>query len=226
MERKATRRCLAALIAVASLGHSGIAVAHPHMWIEAQAQVEFDTQGRVVALRQVWQFDEMFAAYAMQGLKKAKDGSLPEAQRQNMANDWMKALGEPISHYFTQVSVEGKTVPFAAPRDAQVRWDPKTASLDLAFTLPLDQPVRPGKTGLQIDIYDPTYFVAYSFKQEGAITLRDAPATCQQHYYPPRELDFATLQRLAAIPADPQALPAELYAITQGLTHRIMVQCL
>jgi ABC-type uncharacterized transport system substrate-binding protein len=226
MERKPTRRCLAALIAAVGVGNSHIAAAHPHMWIEAKAQVKFDAQGRVSALRQVWQFDEMFAAYAMQGLKKAKDGSLSQAQLQNMASDWMKALGDPMSHYFTRVSVAGKTVPLAAPRDAQVRWDPQSAYLGLEFTLPLTQPVAPDKAGLQVDIYDPTYFVAYSFKQEGAIILTDAPASCQQIYHPPRELDFATLQRLAAIPADPQALPAELYAITQGLTHRIKVQCL
>jgi ABC-type uncharacterized transport system substrate-binding protein len=223
MERTPACCRLAALIAICS---GGPATAHPHLWIEAKTQVEFDTQARVVALQHVWEFDEMFAAYATQGLKKAKDGSLSQEQLQNLASDWMKALGDPVSHYFTQVSVEGKTVPFAAPRDVQVRWDPEGAHLTLEFKLPLAQPVVPGKGGIQVDIYDPTYFVAYAFKQEGAITTLGAPAFCQQTYSPPRELDFITLQRLAAIPSDPQALPAELYAITQGLTHRIEVQCL
>jgi hypothetical protein len=33
------------------------------------------------------------------------------------------------------------------------------------------------------------------------------------------------MQQLAAIPADPDALPDELFAITKGLTHRIEVRC-
>jgi len=196
------------------------------MWIEARAQVEFDNQARVAALHQVWQFDEMFAAYATQGLKSAQDGSLSQAQLQNMASDWMQALADPISHYFTRVSVDGKTAPLVAPRDARVRWDANRARLTLEFTLPLVEPVAPGTADLQVEIYDPTYFVAYSFQQEDAITLIGAPASCQQIYHPPSALDFSTLQRLAAIPADPQALPAELYAITQSLAHRIKVQCL
>lgn len=201
--------------------------AHPHMWIDARARIAFDAQGRMAAIQQDWQFDEMFGAYTTQGLEMGPDGSLPAKTLQGMAKDWMDALGDPISHYFTRVTLNGQTLPFAEPRDAVVRWNPQDQRLTLSFTLPLAQPVTPGDggKGVQIDIYDPTYFVAYAFDAPGAVALHDAPKGCGQAYRPPRELDWQTMQQLAAIPADPDALPEELFAITKGLTHHIEVTC-
>jgi ABC-type uncharacterized transport system substrate-binding protein len=226
MERTSARRGLAALTAAAGLLGAAAASAHPHMWIDARATIEIDAGQRITALRQVWLFDEMFGAYATQGLKKGKDGSLPADVRQGMAQDWMKALGEPISHYFTRVTVGGKTLAFAEPRDARVDWNPKTARLTLSFTLPLAEPAAPGADGAQVDIYDPTYFVAYAFDGKDAVALGGPQAAaCTSAYRKPKELDWKTLQQLAAIPADPDALPDELFAITKGLTHRIKVRC-
>lgn len=199
--------------------------AHPHMWIDARARIAFDGQGRVAAIEQDWQFDEMFGAYTTQGLEKGPDGGLPAATLQGMARDWMRALGEPVSHYFTRLTIDGQPLAFAAPRDAAVRWSPQDQRLSLSFTLPLAQPVAPGKQGLRVDIYDPTYFVAYAFDAPGAVALAGAPAGCAWAYQPPRALDWKTMQQLAAIPADPDALPEELFAITKGLTHRIEVAC-
>ena len=116
MERTSARRSLAALTAAASLLAAGAARAHPHMWIDARAAIEIDADRRITALRQVWLFDEMFGAYATQGLKKDKDGALAPDVLQGMARDWMKALGEPVSHYFTRVTVGGKSAAFGAPR--------------------------------------------------------------------------------------------------------------
>lgn len=226
MERTPACRGLATLSAVAALLTAGAANAHPHMWIDARAQIDVDAEQRITAVRQVWRFDEMFGAYATQGLKKGKDGSLPAATLQGMAQDWMKALGEPISHYFTRVTVNGKSAAFAVPRDARVDWNPKTTRLTLSFTLPLAEPVAPGAGGAQVDIYDPTYFVAYAFDEKGAVSLGGPQgAACTADYRKPKELDWKTMQELAAIPADPDALPDELFAITKGLTHRIEVRC-
>lgn len=226
MERTPACRGLATLSAVAALLTAGAANAHPHMWIDARAQIDVDAEQRITAVRQAWRFDEMFGAYATQGLKKGKDGSLPAATLQGMAQDWMKALGEPISHYFTRVTVNGKSAAFAAPRDARVDWIPKTTRLTLSFTLPLAEPVAPGAGGAQVDIYDPTYFVAYAFDEKGAVSLGGPQgAACTADYRKPKELDWKTMQELAAIPADPDALPDELFAITKGLTHRIEVRC-
>ncbi|WMD19416.1 DUF1007 family protein [Achromobacter seleniivolatilans] len=226
MERTSTRRGLAALTAATALLAAGAASAHPHMWIDARAAIEVDADKRITAVRQVWLFDEMFGAYATQGMKKGRDGSLRPDALEGMARDWMTALGEPISHYFTRVTVDGKMAAFAAPRDARVDWNPKTTRLTLSFTLPLAQPLALGADGAQVDIYDPTYFVAYAFDAKGAVSLAGPQAAaCTTAYRKPKELDWKTMQQLAEIPADPDALPDELFAITKGLTHRIEVRC-
>jgi len=199
--------------------------AHPHMWIDARARIAFDGQGRMTAIEQDWKFDEMFGAYTTQGLEKGADGSLPEETLLGMAKDWMQALGEPISHYFTQAAMGGKPMKFAAPRDAVVRWNAKDQRLTLSFTLPFAQPIVPDSTGVQFDIFDPTYFVSYAFDAPGAVSMLGAPKDCRQSYRRPRELDWQTMQQLAAIPADAETLPDELLAITKGLTHRIEVSC-
>jgi len=221
MERATTRRRLAALTALGALWTAG-AGAHPHMWIDARAVVEFDDAGRIAGVRQVWRFDDMFGAYATQGLSRQAGGGLAPEVLRTMAEDWMKALGEPVSHYFTRVTQGGRTLPFGPPRDAAVSFE--DGRLALAFTLPLAAPA-PASGATAVDIYDPTYFVAYAFDEAGATALRGAPAGCGQAYRPPRPLDWATMQQLAAIPADPEALPEELFAITKGLTHRIEVTC-
>ncbi|HCQ50492.1 MAG TPA: DUF1007 domain-containing protein [Achromobacter sp.] len=226
MERTSACRGLAALTAATAMLVAGSASAHPHMWIDARAVVDIDAQQRVTAVRQVWLFDEMFGAYATQGMAKGKGGALPAATLKGMADDWMKSLGEPISHYFTRVTVGGQTATFAAPRDARVDWNPKTTRLTLSFTLPLASPMPIGAEGAQVDIYDPTYFVAYAFDEKGAVSLAGPKASaCTSDYRKPKELDWKTMQQLAAIPADPEALPDELFAITKGLTHRIEVRC-
>lgn len=200
-----------------------LAQAHPHMWIDAQAEVIFDREGRLAAVRQHWLFDEMFGAYALQGLPREADGSLPAQTRQRMADDWMSALGEPVSHYFTRLTQAGQMLAVDTARDAVVNWDGER--LRLSFTLPLAQPLAPGGEGIAIDIFDPTYFVAYDFEGAQAWTLKDAPPGCHQSYRAPQALDWKTMQQLAAIPADIDTLPDELFAITKGLSHHNLLRC-
>lgn len=228
MERTPTLERLAiALLGVGLMSAAPRAQAHPHMWIDARAAFVFDDASRLSAVTQRWLFDEMFSPFSMQGVKKNKNGTYPAATLTSMANDWMGALAEPVSHFFTRVTVDGKVLSFGKPRDAALAWDDKLKRLALTFTLPLANPVSLAATPARIDIYDPTYFVAYAFDEKNAVSLTHAPAGCQSDYHRPRELDFATMQQLAAIPADadPDALPEELFAITRGLTHRIDIKC-
>ncbi|ALM87168.1 DUF1007 family protein [Bordetella sp. N] len=216
--------CAVAFCAAAAALVAAPASAHPHMWIDGQAQLVFDDQGRLAALRERWKFDEMFVAYTTQGLADKK-GQLATSTLNRMAREWMSALGEPISHYFTRVAANGKVLPYGTPRDAKVEWDAKSKAMTLVFTLPLQQPVAPGAAGVDVDIIDPTYFVAYDFSAPGAISMDRAPANCRADYRAPKPLDAALVQQLAAIPADQPDLPEELFAITKGLTHRVRVTC-
>lgn len=218
------RRLAAVMGGVCMLAAAAPLQAHPHVWIDARATLVFDTQGRLAAVEQQWRFDEMFAAYAAQGMPTGPDGSLTPETMRRMADDWMEALGEPISHYFTTVQVDGRRQAFGKPRDARVTRDAK-GLLTLSFVLPLAKPAAPAARGVSIDVYDPTFFVAYAFDEPDAVTLKAAPAGCKPSYRPPKPPDWQTMQQLAAIPADAEGLPEELLAVTKGLTHRIEVAC-
>lgn len=201
------------------------AQAHPHMWIDAQATVQFDDQGRVSAIRHRWQFDEMFVAYTTQGLQRDGKGNFPDGVLARMADEWVSALGEPVSHYFTTAVAQGQRMPFGQARDAAVTWESEEQRLILSFVLPLQQPVSPAAQPVSFDVFDPTYFVAYAFDAPGAVAVADAPDGCQAKYVPPGPLDMETIRRLSMIPADATELPEDLYAVTRKLSHQIEVAC-
>ena len=60
MERTPACRGLATLSAVAALLTAGAANAHPHMWIEARAQIDVDAEQRITAVKK--DYDAAFDA--------------------------------------------------------------------------------------------------------------------------------------------------------------------
>jgi ABC-type uncharacterized transport system substrate-binding protein len=51
------------------------AIAHPHVWGKARAEIVFDLAARVTGIRHTWIFDPAFAAYTTMGLDAGGDGS-------------------------------------------------------------------------------------------------------------------------------------------------------
>ncbi|MEQ4617759.1 MAG: DUF1007 family protein [Corticimicrobacter sp.] len=237
--RIAPLKRLAAAVALTLAPICG-AQAHPHMWINATVDFRFDEQGRLAALEEHWDFDEMFSSYALMGVTKQKGGGYADKTLQEMVGPWMEALGDPISHYFTRVSLMDRELPTVAPTEYSGRWVADSSQLGLTFTLPLVQPLAlaPGQT-LEVSIQDPTFFVAYDFTGENPVTgappppsfkpfrLVNAPAGCGVRYVPPRELDWQTMARLAEIPedADPESMPADLLEAAGQLQHRLLLTC-
>lgn len=220
---------LAGMLAVVLAGLIPLAAqAHPHMWIDASAEFEFDDAGHLAAVRQTWLFDEMFTAYALLGLEKAKDGSYSQATLAPLAQEWMEALAVPQTHFFSGVRRGGgdsPRLPFGAWRDASMAWHGDSGRISMTFDLPLKQPAAAGGQPLRLDVFDPTYYVAYDFSAPGAVTLKNAPAGCTHTYHPPNELDWQTAAKLAELPADIETLPEELFLITRSLSHRIELSC-
>src|SRR5262249_23487828 len=96
--------------------------------------------------------------------------------------------------------------------------------LTLFFTLAMEKPMVPGKHAM-LEIFDPEYFVAFSFLKQDPIKLIDAPATCKAIYHPPKGLDASTQAVLAAIPADQHDLPPELAQAASVLASHATVSC-
>jgi len=219
---------LGALLTGALLGLtlSTAANAHPHMWIDAKVDLQFDAQGQLVAVGQQWQFDEMFSSYAKQGLPANANPAVLQAELDKIGKQWMGALADPMSHYFTAISQGNTRLAVGDPRGVRVSWDSKTERLALSFELPLLDPVGAQKAPITVSVVDPTYFVAYSFEAPDAVLAPTAPSACKASYLAPATLDNTTAQRLAALPPDQGKLPPDLARIAQTLEHRIELKCL
>ncbi len=149
------------------------AAAHPHVWVEARAQVLFDKSGLISGIRHEWVFDDMYSSFAVQGLEK--DGKLASPKDlSSLAKTNVESLAE--FEYFTYAKAGGKKLTFAKPIDyfLEERADKRVV---LHFTLPLVEPTKTGRA-MSFQIYDPTYFVDFELAAKDPVAMSDAPSGC------------------------------------------------
>jgi ABC-type uncharacterized transport system substrate-binding protein len=162
------------IIALAALLASVIAAAaHPHVWASVHSEIELGAGRKVEAIRQVWTFDEFYSAMALQGLDTDGDGKYSKAELAPLAEVNVSSLKE--FDYFTFVSAKGEKVPLKEPIDYWVTADDK-GIVTLHFTLPLAAPLTVSGDEVQLDVYDPTFFVAFSFAKTDPVRLGGTPA--------------------------------------------------
>jgi len=149
------------------------AEAHPHVFVVAKSEFVYATDGSVKAVRHTWTFDEMFSAFATQGLDKDNDGKLTREELAELAKVNVTSLKE--FDYFSVMKGGDKPMAFDEPVDYWLEADANKV-LTLHFTLPVKAGAPKG--ALTLDIYDPTYFVAFSLVEAQPVTLKDAPAGC------------------------------------------------
>ena len=193
------------------------AVAHPHVWVEARAKVVFGKDGKVDAIRNDWVFDEMYSAFAVQGLEK--DGKLASsADLAPLAKSNVADLKE--YDYFTYAKAAGQKVKFAAPTDYSLEERPDKRVV-LHFTLPLAEPTRTGRF-MSVQIYDPTYFVDFELAPKDPLELSDAPAGCSKTVLGANPLVIADGQKLAKS-FDTGLTPSDDFALK--MAGRVIVAC-
>ncbi len=210
-----------ALAAGTLLATLGGAAAHPHVFVDARTQVVFDAEGKIVAVRQIWRFDDAFSAFASQGLDKNGDGILSVEELQPLAKVNVDSLKD--YDYFTFLRVEGKRSGFKIPTEYWLQSS--DGYLTLFYTLNLMQPVKPDAKGVTLDVFDPGYFVDFQFVEKDPVVLEKAPATCKAEIQRKGTPDAATAAILGQIPASERDLPPELKAVTSDLANRITVRC-
>lgn len=169
------------------------AQAHPHVWVVVKSQLVFAPDGRVSAIRHSWTFDELYSAFALQGL--GKDGAAMQKGLNELAQVNVKQLGE--SQYFTFVRAGGKRVQFASARDATMSVDSKRLAT-LHFTLVLTEPAYASKAFV-LQVFDPDYFVAFDFEKGEPVTLNAAPQGCAVRMMTPKPLTDAESRRLQSV---------------------------
>jgi ABC-type uncharacterized transport system substrate-binding protein len=155
------------------LACAGPAFAHPHVWITMKSEVLYAPDGRATGVRQHWTFDDMFSAYALQGIESKTKGVYTSDELKPLAQTNVESLKEYA--YFTFARADGKKERFQEPVDYFL--DYKDTVLTLHFTLPLKTPVKPKQ--LRVEVFDRSFFIDFKMADKEPVRLVGAPAGCQ-----------------------------------------------
>jgi len=182
--------------ALLMVSFSALARAHPHVWVTMHSELVYAPDGTITGIRHAWSFDDMFSAFATQGLESKEKGKFTREELAPLAKVNVESLKE--YDYFTFATADGKKVALDEP--APGYWlDFNDSVLTLNFMLPLKTPVKAKE--LKIEIYDPTIFVDFSWSKDDPVRLVGAPQ-CKGDVVQPREMTFAEGKALSEIPAE------------------------
>ena len=164
----------ALLFMIGALGAAGAtalpARAHPHVFVDVDVQIEIADDGTPKRLHYTWTFDEMYSAFAVQGLARAQ--GKPSAQAlEKLAGEIVEKLDN--VDYFTNVAAADHELQAIAAEHA--RASVEDGRLRLSFVVELRSIKGPAQK-VAVRVFDPSYVVA--------LTLTDAvrlsgPAHCR-----------------------------------------------
>ncbi len=200
------------------LGLAGTSAhAHPHVWVEAREQILFDKAGLLTGIHNDWLFDDMYSAFAVQGLER--DGKLASAaDLAPLAKTNVESLAE--FDYFTYAKVNGHLLKFGPPTDYALEERPDKRVV-LHFTLPLLEPAKTGRF-MSLQIYDPTYFVDFELAAQDPVRLAEAPAGCSKTVLGANPLVVQDGKTLAKA-FDTGLTPSDDFAVK--MASRVIVAC-
>jgi len=165
---KCRRVLTAALAVVACSGLAQDARAHPHVWATVRSEILLDDNHQITGIRHAWTFDEFYSAMAVQGLDKNGDGVYSAEELKPLAEVNVNSLKD--FDYFTFVHIgDGDNLRLKPPENYSLDYD--KGLLTLHFTLPLEKPVDTHKQTVDVDVYDPSFFVAFGFATEAPVKL-------------------------------------------------------
>ncbi len=173
------------------MAHSA-AMAHPHVWVAVQSEVVFGDDGKIIGVRHAWEFDEMYSAFATQGL--GKNGAPPTKEElAPLAKTNIESLAE--FDYFTFAKQNNEKATFKPPQDVTLETNERK-SVVMRFFLPLQAPIS-AKKPFSFQVYDPTYFVSFGLEKKQPVTMSHAPTGCSLSLVEPNPLVAADNQKLS-----------------------------
>jgi ABC-type uncharacterized transport system substrate-binding protein len=166
------------------------ASAHPHVWVTVKSKIEF-TNGKVTAVIHDWVFDEMYSAFATQGLAKAGD-LVNRDQFAQLAEENARSLAE--IGYFTTLKIGGKPVDFGSVTDYWMEEQPDHL-VRFHVTVPLKTPASLAKF-MTLRVADPEYFIDFEFDDKDPVKLVSSPSGCSASVAKAKPLEEADKSKL------------------------------
>ena len=142
-----------ALAVALQISAASQATAHPHVWITTEVEVLYNQDKAITGFLEKWTFDEMYTAFAIQGLDKNKEGKYDRNELQELAKVNINALKE--FQYFTYPKINENIIKSLQPENYWMEHNGSRISLN--FTLTLAEPIPYDKmTNFSFAVYDPT----------------------------------------------------------------------
>lgn len=171
-----SRLASTAMIAVAGLTMTSVgAMAHPHVFVEANLEILRNNDGAVTEMRHVWRFDELFSSTIMLDFDTNADGKLDASELDEVSKVVTESIGE--SDFFTEVRLESAKVPFV-PADA-IMVDFADNQALMFFALTFEEPIDvKGSKDFKISVSDPSYYVAMEIADQTAVQITGDGTAC------------------------------------------------
>lgn len=171
---------LATLVTLASFFFPQIAHPHPHYWVEVGFEFELDGQGKLKAIKQQWQFDEFVSAILLDDMDTIVPGYPPMAVLANESQRMVKDLAP--FNYYSHVSVNQQEINLSAPTSHYLKITnaefpansaprPPVKLLTLVMRFEIPNPIDLNRKDLEVQVYDPTYYSAFSYTPIDSILL-------------------------------------------------------
>jgi ABC-type uncharacterized transport system substrate-binding protein len=210
--------CLAAAALAALVATAVSAWAHPHVWVTMRSEIVYGPNGTITGIRHAWTFDDMFSAFATQGIDAKQRGVFTREELMPLAKTNIESLKD--FDYFTVARVNGKKAELTDP-PANYYLEYKDQILTLHFTVPFKTPVK--AQSVEFDIYDPSFFVDFSFEKDNPVALVGAPAACKLVVARPEQMDAALAAQLSQLGADVKLDPSQF--LGAQFANRVFVKC-
>lgn len=163
----------AMLVAGFVLATSTPASAHPHIWIDANAEMVFEN-GKLTAIKMHWVFDDLFSMTLIDEFDKNFDTRFFGDENTTLRDNAFVALGE-VS-WLAHLRKNEVLLPFTQTRDFTADiTDDRRVTYD--FTLVLDEPLDPVKDTISLSVYDAEYYIDIAFTQVDPIVFTGNTAT-------------------------------------------------
>lgn len=146
------------------------ALAHPHVYIDAGLKLILDDSGALTGFEVEWNYDELYSLLIIEdmGLDQDGDGVLTDEENaliQGFDSDW-----EPGFDGRLYPRVDGRPVALEDVRDFTAEY--RDGRLISRHLHPLAEPL-PMEAPLQVQVYDPEFYVDFSMPEAPVIVGRE-----------------------------------------------------
>lgn len=167
------KHSLPALAAAAAILAAPVpAAAHPHIFADARLEVETAADGRVLELRNVWRFDEVFSSSVVIDFDEDGDLQLGVNELAKISDMVTQSLAE--FDYYTNITSNGADIGITLPEAIKV--DFQDGQLLMFFAVvPASELRLDGK--LSVGVFDPTMYAAIDFLNDEDMAVTGGAAT-------------------------------------------------